>query len=107
MTDSLNQAALDVLAERKRQIDKEGWTLEHDDSHVTEFGEPEIAIAAACYAMAGVLKDSDIVSTWWPWDVASWKPTNPRRNLIKAAALILAEIERLDRAAIAATGETS
>jgi hypothetical protein len=28
-----------------------------------------------------------------------WKPTNRRRDLVKAGALILAEIERLDRAA--------
>lgn len=32
--------------------------------------------------------------TWWlDW----WKPTTYRRDLVKAGALILAEIERLDR----------
>jgi len=34
----------------------------------------------------------------WPWGGFTWKPTTPRRDLVKAAALILAEIERLDRA---------
>lgn len=34
----------------------------------------------------------------WPWDESWWKPTNRRRDLVKAGALILAEIERLDRA---------
>ena len=29
-----------------------------------------------------------------------WKPTDCRRDLVKAGALILAEIERLDRAAL-------
>jgi len=35
----------------------------------------------------------------WPWAEKWWKPKNERRDLVKAAALILAEIERLDRAA--------
>ena len=35
----------------------------------------------------------------FPWEDAWWKPTTPRRDLVKAAALILAEIERLDRMA--------
>jgi hypothetical protein len=34
----------------------------------------------------------------WPWSQDWWKPTNPRRDLVKAGALIAAEIERLDRA---------
>lgn len=35
----------------------------------------------------------------WPWNAEWWKPSDRRRNLVKAAALILAEIERLDRKA--------
>lgn len=34
----------------------------------------------------------------WPWSRAWWKPASRRRCLIKAGALILAEIERIDRA---------
>jgi hypothetical protein len=41
----------------------------------------------------------------WPWDLKWWKPTTPRRDLVKAAALIVAEIERLDRAALAPEGD--
>ncbi|GAG33310.1 unnamed protein product, partial [marine sediment metagenome] len=33
----------------------------------------------------------------WPWDPSWWKPTDERRNLEKAGALIVAELERLDR----------
>lgn len=98
--DALTPAARDVLAERQRQISVEGWTPEHDDGHLTVHGEPEMAIAAACYAMAAVLKNEDILSYWWPWGHEWWKPTTPRRNLVKAAALAIAEIERLDRAAL-------
>ena len=76
----------DVIAERRRQISAECWTPEHDDAH----RNGELAQAAACYADG---EFSDI----WPWDESWWKPTTRRRNLVKAGALILAEIERLDR----------
>lgn len=32
----------------------------------------------------------------WPFSDLDWKPTDVRRNLVKAAALLLAEIERID-----------
>jgi len=35
----------------------------------------------------------------WPWNMVWWKPKNYRRDLVKAAALLVAEIERLDRKA--------
>lgn len=41
------------------------------------------------------------VALWrvlWPWDREWWKPKDRRRNLVRAAALLIAEIERLDRA---------
>lgn len=95
----MTAAARDVLAERARQISAEGWTLKHDDEH----GSREMAVAAACYALssAGWLR----TAIWeiWPkaWGVDWFKPTYtaPRRDLVKAGALILAEIERLDRIA--------
>ncbi len=84
----------DVIAERRRQIDVEGWTAEHDDQHTTG----GMALAAACYAAGR--------SDWWPrsWSLTWWKPKTRRRNLIRAAALIVAEIERLDRAAATEAG---
>ena len=36
--------------------------------------------------------------SYWPWEPRWWKPKNPRRDLVRAAALLIAEIERLDRA---------
>ncbi len=90
------QAAIDVLAERQRQISAEGWTPEHDDEH----DKGVMAAAAACYALhtepVGNVRD---YLKFWPFDASWWKPGERRRNLIKAGALILAEIERLDRAA--------
>ena len=87
-------AARDVLAERRRQIEAEGWTLDRDDEY-TRF---ELARAGACYAEYGNWPaHSEIPPNSWPWSAAWWKPTSYRENLVKAAALILAEIERLDR----------
>lgn len=42
----LSPAALAVIAERRRQIEVEGWTHEHDDQH--QVGD--LASAGACYA---------------------------------------------------------
>lgn len=98
-------AVKDVIAERQRQQSVEGWTPEHDDEH----GDGELALAASCYA-----ENFALFSTWqdgesvdwsdapqpanWPWSLEWWKPSSPRRDLVKAGALILAEIERGDRA---------
>lgn len=92
-------AARDVLMERVRQVTAEGWTPEHDDSHT----DGQLALAASAYAMPNAV--DGYTPRQWPWSFAWWKPSTPRRNLVKAAALILAEIERLDRAALGAKGE--
>jgi hypothetical protein len=99
----MSAAIDDVLAERRRQIETEGWTPEHDDQHT----EGELAKAAACYAWAGGVVstfreigewwDARVLRRLWPWDRRWWKPSTPRRDLVKAGALIIAEIERLDR----------
>lgn len=105
-----SDAARDVLAERKRQVEKEGWTPEHDDQHETG----ELARAAGLYALIagsdattyrnavskyGLNDYASAAMKLWPWDASWWKPSDRRRDLVKAGALILAEIERLDRAA--------
>jgi hypothetical protein len=99
----LSSAAVDVLTERRRQISAEGWTPEHDDNHP----DGALSMAAACYAAhAGTTLQSQeysaaevFVRVYWPWAMDWWKPTAPRRDLVKAGALTLAQIERLDRAA--------
>ncbi|HBO4125329.1 TPA: hypothetical protein L4T97_004997 [Pseudomonas aeruginosa] len=102
---SMPKAWLDVQAERRRQVEAEGWTPEHDDEH----DSGEIACAAACYALPpahpprieGALGRYGRDPNIWPWTRDWWKPApnDRRRELIKAGALVLAEIERLDRAA--------
>lgn len=111
MSDNMVKALQDVIAERQRQINAEGWSTEHDDEH----DAGELAAAAIAYALnaADVLNpasqgDGDYGMNppdVWPWDAGWWKPSGSndnqhgaRRDLVKAAALILAEIERIDRA---------
>ena len=92
----LPQAARDVLVERQRQISAEGWTPERDD----RYSSGDMASAAACYATQGRYHypEPGKPGPNWPWAAEWWKPADYRRNLIKAAALLLAEIERIDRA---------
>jgi hypothetical protein len=89
-----------IQAERQRQMDVEEWTPEHDAEH--KFGE--MSDAAACYAKvaAMIVYPGPIpleVPASWPWENSWWKPSSdPVRNLVKAGALIAAEIDRLQRA---------
>lgn len=111
-TDALHS----VVAERQRQIEREGWTPVHDDEHE----QGEMAMAAACYAAHSststainygldsrrgifprLVSAQDFVGRMWPLAREWWKPKDNRSNLVRAAALLLAEIERIDRAAIA------
>jgi hypothetical protein len=93
----------EIAAERRRQIDDEGWTPERDDIIHADGG---LALAAMGYCqsastgMADTSQFADHPPAYWPWDPQWWKPTSRRRDLLKAAALIVAEIERLDRAAL-------
>lgn len=94
---TMSPASRDVLAERRRQIEEERWTPEHDDGH----GGRDLARAGIAYAMSGASAFYSHLSdppSWWPWDQAFWKPKGRRRDLVRAAALVLAEIERIDRA---------
>jgi hypothetical protein len=84
------------LAERQRQISVEGWTPEHDDEH----DDGDMSAAAACYALhTEPIGNVGDYLRFWRWASSQWKPKDRRSNLVRAAALLLAEIERLDRAA--------
>ncbi len=90
----------EVAAERRRQVEEETCTAAYDDERN---GDGQLAEAAACYAHATRWdldsREFPQPPDNWPFEAKWWKPTMPRRDLIKAAALLVAEIERLDRAA--------
>lgn len=97
-----------IAAERQRQIEAEGWTAAHDDCH----RHNELAIAAACYALPPQARDCYIfddpadfavpakkihLPKIWPFEDCWWKPSDRIRELVKAGAMIAAEIDRLQR----------
>jgi NTP pyrophosphatase (non-canonical NTP hydrolase) len=97
-----------IAGERLRQQTIEGWTPEHDDRHTTG----DLAKAAAAYALTpdrrdtvvnrgAYDKDYRVFDHVWPWESEWWKPTpdDRVRELVKAGALIAAEIDRLQRLA--------
>ncbi len=85
-----DQGAVQILKERQRQFEREGWTAEHDDGNQNR----EMLKAAICY-INGNMKD-------WPeeWDRKWYKPETTERNLAKAGALVAAEISRRHRKTI-------
>ncbi|EOX8499763.1 DUF550 domain-containing protein [Salmonella enterica] len=100
VSQSLTDALRDVIAERQRQVSVKGWTPEHDDTYTC--GELSGAAISYIEPMEAVF--------YWPaeWHDDSFKPSDERRNLVKATALLLAEIERLDRiSAASALSEVS
>lgn len=92
-----------IAEERQRQIEVEGWTKEHDAQHKN----CELVKAAICYADPNVYyhQENRIMRVripnrdFWPiqWDVCWFKPSpeDRVRDLVKAGALIAAEIDRL------------
>lgn len=85
-----------IAAERKRQIVSEGWTPDHDAEHF----DGSLALVAVCYIKQGLEGSFGGIPNEWPasWSLNWWKPNNdPIRNLVKAGALIAAEIDRLQR----------
>jgi hypothetical protein len=105
----IRKGIIDVIKERARQVSAEGFDSVHDDGHTPG----EMARAAACYCgtarlvLMGISPERDIIAQapeLWPWEAASWKPGPPRRDLVRAAALLIAEIDRLDRSAARKSG---
>ena len=92
-----NAALAEIAGERERQVNVEGWTEAHDDQH----DDGSLAQAAACYAMPQQCRNEfeAFASDMWPWREDGFKLGDHRRNLVKAGALIVAELERLDRLA--------
>jgi hypothetical protein len=100
--EDMTKAAHDVLDERLRQRDVEGWTPEHDDA-TYETGEMAHAASSLAYQASRPDDAEPACPTGsppadWPWDATWWKRKGRRNDLVRAAALLLAEIERLDRA---------
>lgn len=87
----------EFYGERQRQIRDEGFTQAHDDN----YDRGQLAMAAATYCLSDKIRNTvrdPYFAMLWPWAKAWWKPRTRRRDLVRAGALLIAEIERLDRA---------
>ncbi|MGE4298929.1 MAG: hypothetical protein AB7E47_12950 [Desulfovibrionaceae bacterium] len=92
----------EVLTERSRQEEK--YPLAHDDAH--DYGQ--LAHAMACYAVSVDLTWPDGQADVWPWrdrDKDKIAAMPDRKRLIRAVAMGLAELERMDRAALRVEAE--
>lgn len=99
------KTGIELIAEERKHQENREFNAEHDARHRSG----EINDAAICYAMAaaklarGASEDyleSAVPAGMfpWPWEDEWWKPSaSPVRNLVKAGALIAAEIDRLNR----------
>jgi hypothetical protein len=97
----LPDAARDVLAERRRQIEAEGWSAAHDNRHQNN----SLTLAAISYALASIGGYTTAVHEYWPWDIEQWKPKDNRADKVRATALLIAAIERDDRIKVEIKGE--
>ncbi|MGD7115021.1 hypothetical protein ACQCR8_25370, partial [Ralstonia pseudosolanacearum] len=84
---------------RRRQIDGEGFDPEGDHQYPrgqlvsAALGYLRLAeIESRCGTEAAKLNDE--VPPGWPWPRAWWKPRDVERNLVRAAALIAADLDR-------------
>lgn len=86
-----------ILAERERQIRVKRWDAKHDDQHSNH----ELQRAAESYFLSAGMTLQGFKSfrppDGWPWAKEWWKPSTPIRDLTKAGALWLAEVDRLRR----------
>lgn len=81
-----------IAQERARQVAQEGWTPDHDDEHI----DGELVRAAQAYLLPN---GGFPAAASWPF-TDGFKPEGRIRNLVKAGALIAAEIDRLQRKTI-------
>jgi hypothetical protein len=94
-------AQRDVLRERSEQGTREGFGPAHDDAHrpgVLSKAAAAYALAASDELTGGAGGFFRMPSRMWPFSMTWWKPKNPRTAMVKAAALLIAEIEKIDRA---------
>lgn len=92
-----------IAQERRRQIEGERF----DPTADQQYHQGELARAAACYVRLEAMRSvaatvpgtavDDRVPPEWPWARCWWKPKDRRSNLVRAGALIAAELDRMDR----------
>lgn len=92
----VGEGAAVVLHERMRQMMTEGFNVQGDADNYRGDNDKDLLLAATCYlrACTGFEHLVQIVPNRWPFDAAWWKPGSEERNLEKAAALIMAHLDK-------------
>lgn len=90
----MSKAIDDVMAERQKQISKGYDAAYDDDVYVVR----EMSEAACAYAAHGAAAPMSLVMHLYPWCPSTIRIGTHRESLVKAAALLIADIERMDRA---------
>lgn len=83
-----------IYSERQRQVDQKSYNADHDDAYNDS---EELVRAALCYLASRGDGIEGAAPAGWPWDGHNWKPGALIDDLVKAGALIAAEIDRRSR----------
>jgi hypothetical protein len=96
-----------IAAERRRQIDVEGWGAANDDGNTCYelltaaaiyISSSRLTLACARHGVDAAPAIESLVADWpRTWHPKWFKSTTAIRDLVKAGALIAAEIDRLQR----------
>ena len=81
-----------IAAERRRQVEVEGYTADHDAAHSGR----DVVWAAIAYAFAAIFPTHPgHALRFWPWSASTFKVSSSvERSLVKSGALIAAAIDR-------------
>lgn len=90
---NLSPGVVAMLLERERQMAQEGFTHERDDA----YARGELLRAAAVYMLRSAGIALLRLRPFWPWDIKWLKADDKDRNLVKAGALLIAEMDRRAR----------
>lgn len=84
-----------LATERVRQIEEKGYDAEHDHNHVLL-----LRWGAQAYLRHAIALDEGVDLTaeecQWPWSEEFWKPGTAEEDLIKAGAMIAADLDVLE-----------
>lgn len=94
-----------------RTVDEVTATQQEQTANAGKYGaddDMQFALAGAAYAGHAALWEDGAINLkvyrtakpneLWPWKGVHWEPRDPRSDLVRAAAFIIAQIERIDRA---------
>lgn len=96
-----SKALTSVIMERAKQVEKYRFHADHDD----DYSGGTLAEMGIAYTRLAIIQERKSISSndphfRWPISMRAYRPEpTARENLVKGIALMIAELERMDRAA--------